>query len=66
MELEPEQNRSEAQSEQEWELSDLELDRSGFGRATVRPGSCALTFSCSQSIWHHQSPPPPQIHAGSI
>jgi hypothetical protein len=37
--MEPEQNLTEAQSEQEWELSDLELERSGF------LGGCHL-FGC--------------------
>ena len=41
--MEPEQNRSEAQSEQEWELSDQELDRIGFVRASA---PCCSNLFC--------------------
>jgi len=43
--MEPQQNLSETQSEQEWELSDEELDRSGTTRGTLFPHGTATSAS---------------------
>jgi hypothetical protein len=43
--MEPEQNLSEAQREQEWELSDEEIDRSGATRGTLFPHGTATSAS---------------------
>jgi hypothetical protein len=50
MEPEQEQNRSEAQREPEWELSDLELDRSEFGRGSAS-APCGAFGGCATACY---------------